>query len=254
MRRLFGLALTWLLASQTPPIESGVAGVLKDEAGRPLARARVLACMTKVCLIGETGRDGRFTFSIDPPVDIVIKTAPDLEASPRRGAAMMPVRLVGRRLVDVGAVYVPNLPAGRPFGPGVPDPQTVQAGDGLQLTLSRQALKAQPGDVIVEIAARRLPASRLPRLATSAALGGEAVVAVYALYPFAAKSTAPIAVRAPSGLPAGTRVTFRTINEIDGTFSMPVPGRASGQYVATDEATGITELTWLVISRCIFCA
>src|SRR5688572_28215450 len=111
-------ALVVALAIQTSAPESGVTGVLKDEAGRPLARAKVLACMTKVCLVGETGADGRFSFSIDPPVDIVIKTEPDLAASPRRGAAMMPIRLAERRVNDVGAVYVPNLPAGRPFGPG----------------------------------------------------------------------------------------------------------------------------------------
>jgi hypothetical protein len=241
---LFLLALA--IALQTTAPASGVTGVLMNEAGRPLARAKVLACMTRVCLIGETGADGRFSFSIDPPVDVVIKTEPDLAASPRRGAAMMPVRLAERRVIDVGPVYVPNLPAGRPFGPGTDDPQTVQAGDGLQLTLSRKALKPRPGDVILELAARRLPAARVPKYA---ALGGEEVIAVYALHPFAAASATPIAVRATSSLPDGTRVNFRTINEIDGTFSAPVPGHAARGYLATDPGAGITELTWLVISR-----
>jgi hypothetical protein len=240
------VALAFVLAAQTPASESGVVGVLKNEAGRPLSRARVLACMTKVCLVGETGVDGRFSFSIDPPVDVVIKTEPDLAASPRRGAAMVPVALVGRRVNDIGSVYVPNLPAGRPFGPGAADPQTVAAGDGLQLTLSRKALKPRLGDVILEVAARRVPAVRAPKYP---ALGGEEVIAVYALHPFAATSATPIAVRVVSALPDGATVTFRTINEIDGTFSAPVPGRASGGYLATDPGAGITELTWLVISE-----
>jgi hypothetical protein len=240
---LFALALAIAIQTTAP---AGVTGVLKDEAGRAMARAKVLACMTRVCLIGETGADGRFSFSIDPPVDVVIKTEPDLAASPRRGAAMMPVRLAERRVIDVGPVYVPNLPAGRPFGPGTGDPQTVQAGDGLQLTLSRKALKPRPGDVILELAARRLPAARVPKYA---ALGGEEVIAVYALHPFAAASATPIAVRAASSLADGTRVNFRTINEIDGTFSAAVPGQAARGYLATDPGAGITELTWLVISR-----
>jgi hypothetical protein len=246
---LFALALAIAIQTTAP---AGVTGVLKDEAGRPLARTKVLACMTRVCLIGETGADGRFSFSIDPPVDVVIKTEPDLAASPpggaspRRGAGMMPVRLAERRVIDVGSVYVPSLPAGRPFGPGTDDPQTVQAGDGLQLTLSRKALKPRPGDVIVELAARRLPVARVPKYA---ALGGEDVIAVYALHPFAAVSATPIAVRAASSLADGTRVNFRTINEIDGTFSAPVPGQAARGYLATDPGAGITELTWLVISR-----
>jgi hypothetical protein len=240
---LFAFVVAFAIQANHP--ESGVTGVLKNEAGRPLAGAKVLACMTKVCLVGETGADGRFRFSIDPPVDIVIKTEPDLAASPRRGAAMMPVALAGRRVIDVGSVYVPSLPAGLPFGPGADDPQTVAAGDGLELTLSRKALKPRPGDVIVELAARRVPAARAPKYAT---LGGEEVIAVYALYPFAATSATPIAVRVASTLPDGAAVKFRTINEIDGTFSAPVPGRASAGFVATDAGAGITGLTWLVIS------
>jgi hypothetical protein len=53
----------------------------------------------------------------------------------------------------------------------------------------------------------------------------------------------------PSDLAAGTAVSFRTISEFDGTFSAPVPGHADGSFVATDPQTGITELTWLVVSR-----
>jgi hypothetical protein len=231
------------LAIQTSAQESGVTGVLKNEAGRPLAHVKVLACMTKVCLVGETGSDGRFSFSIDSPADVVIKTEEDMASSPRRGAAMMPVRLVDRRLVDVGAVLVPNLPSKvRPFAPGAPDPQTVDLGDGLRLTLSRKALTPRPGDAILDLAARRLPGPYPP-------LGPERIIAVYALHPFAAKSAAPIAVRVLSSLPAGTPVRFRTINEIDGTFSAPVAGQAGGRYLTTDPGAGITELTYLIISR-----
>jgi hypothetical protein len=233
------------LAMQTSAPESGVTGVLKNEAGRPLAHAKVLACMTKVCLIGETGTDGRFSFAIDSPADVVIKTEEDLASSPRRGAAMMPVRLVDRRLVDVGAVLVPNLlPLSkvRSFAPGGPDPQTVELGDGLRLTLSRKALTPRAGDAILDLAARRLPGPY-------PALGPERIIAVYALHPFAAKSAAPIAVRVLSSLPAGTPVRFRTINEIDGTFSAPVAGQAGGRYLTTDAGAGITELTYLIISR-----
>jgi hypothetical protein len=72
------------------------------------------------------------------------------------------------------------------------------------------------------------------------------------LHPFAAKSAVPIAVRVPNSapaLPAGTPIRFRTIDEIDGTFSAPVPGAAEGRYLRTDPGTGIRELTYLVISR-----
>ena len=52
------------------------------------------------------------------------------------------------------------------------------------------------------------------------------------------------AVRTAITLPDGTLVRFRTINQIDGTLSAAVPGRASGKYWRR-----ISELTYLVISR-----
>jgi len=227
-------------------ITSGVAGVLQDEAGQPLGRAKVLACMSTVCFSGRTSADGRFSFPIDSPAAVVIKTEEDLSPNSRRAAAMMPVRLTEPRLVDVGAVHVPTLPEGRSIGPARSDPQTLEVGDGLELTLRRSALTAPLGEVLDDVAARRLPATLVPRYP---ALAGEDVVAVYALHPFTTKSGAPIAVRVPSSLPTGTRVRFRTISEIDGSFSEPVTGRATGTFVATDSSAGITRLTYLVISR-----
>jgi hypothetical protein len=244
MRTLLSLVVgVWLAGQGT----SGVTGVLKDEAGRPLARAKVLACMRKVCLVGETSARGRFMFQIDTPADVVIKTEGDLESRPRRGVAMRPVQVTGPRVVDVGSVYVPTLPEAQIFGIGAPpDTWPLEVGDGLTLTLSRRTLRPAAGFAIVDVAARRIPLARVPRYP---ALGKERVLAVYALHPFAATSVIPIAVRIPSRLAAGTRVKFRTIDEIDGTFSPPVGGHATGRYLMTDPSAGISRLTYLVISR-----
>jgi hypothetical protein len=62
-------------------------------------------------------------------------------------------------------------------------------------------------------------------------------------------SDSPIGVRAPSTLAAGTPVKFWTIGELDGVLLAPVAGRATGQHVATAPDTGITVLTYLLISR-----
>ena len=236
----------WRAETGTSALESGVSGVLQDEAGRPIAGARVLACMSTVCFSDNTGPTGGFSFQIDAPNDVVIKTEESLTTEWRRAAAMAPVRLSEARMVDVGAVHMPTLPEGRPIGPARSDPQTVAAGDGLELTVHRSALTPPLGEVVVEAAARRLPEAFLPRYA---ALVDEEVIAVYALHPFTATSKVPVGVRAPSNLPEGTRVQFRTISEIDGSLSEPVPGRASGTSVATDPSTGITRLTYLVITR-----
>jgi hypothetical protein len=245
MRTLLSLVVgVWLAGQGT----SGVTGVLKDEAGRPLAGAKVLACMRKVCLVGETSARGRFTFQIDTPADVVIKTEGDLESTPRRAVAMRPVQLTGARVVNVGSVYVPTLPAGQTFGGAGAPPDTwpLEVGDGLTLTVSRRLLRPAAGFAIVDVAARRIPLARVPRYPV---LGKERVIAVYALHPFAATSVMPIAVRIRSRLPPGTRVKFRTIDEIDGTFSEPIAGASTGRYLVTDPATGIHRLTYLVISR-----
>jgi hypothetical protein len=224
----------------------GLFGALADETGQPLGYEMVLACMSTVCLFGSTDADGRFSFPIDPPADVALKTPVDLATTPRRGAALCPIRIADQSAIDVGTFHVPHLPQGTPIGPATMDPQTLEVGDGLTLTLRRADLTPRIGDVLVDAAARLVPATRVCPLL---AVPGEEIVAVYALHPFAATSASPIAVRAPSDLPPGTAVRFRTISEIDGHLSEPVPGQADGSAVETDPSAGISELTWLVISR-----
>jgi hypothetical protein len=225
---------------------NGLFGTLADETGQPLGYEMVLACMATVCLFGSSDADGRFSFPIDPPAEVALKTPVDLTTTPRRGAALCPVRITDGSSINMGTLHVPHLPQGTPIGPDTMDPQTLAVGDGLTLTLRRADLTPRIGDVLVDAAARLMSPSRVCPLL---AIPGEEIIAVYALHPFAATSASPIEVRAPSDLPAGTAVTFRTISEIDGHLSEPVPGQADGSEVATEPSTGISELTWLVISR-----
>lgn len=228
------------------PAGPGLSGTLVDEAGAPIRFEQVLACMATVCLFGESGADGRFVFPIEPPAEVALKTLPDLSSTSRRAASLCPVRIVDDALVRVGTFHVPSLPPGVPIGPASADPQTLMVGDGLELTLRRADLTPRIGDVLVDAAARLVPPAQV---CSQLDLGGEEILAVYALHPTAAVSASPIAVRAPSDLPAGTAVKFRTISELDGRLSDPAPGRATGTAVETDPSAGITELTWLVISR-----
>jgi hypothetical protein len=228
------------------PTGPGVTGVLLDEGEQPIGNFAVLACTAKFCLYGQSDAKGHFTFPLDPPIDVAVKTQEDLTTSPRRGAALVPVQIAGTSLVDVGSVHVPTLPAGVKIGPSIQDPQTLMVGDGLQLTVRRADLDPPLGVLLDDLAARAIPASHRHPLP---ALGAEEVVAVYALHPFTTTSLSPIAVRAPSTLAAGTVVYFRTVSELDGHLSAPVVGHADGAFVQTDPSVGIEELTWLVISR-----
>ncbi len=223
-------------------------GVLRDEAGQPLTYWAVQACTATACFPDESGADGRFHFNLPlkTPIQVVLKTPESLMATPRRAAAMWPVRVATELLLDVGSVHVPNLPEGKELPAIGSARQLLPAGDGLELTLRRADLKSAIGGVLMDLAARRIPMARVPAYPLPA---NERVLAVYALHPFGATSESPIGVRMPSTLPAGTPVKFRTMSEFDGSFSAPVPGRATGQHVVTDPSVGITELTYLVITR-----
>jgi len=228
------------------PDGPGLAGFMRDGDGQLLRNEQVLACMSSTCLFSETDNAGFFFFGIEPDADVALKTTGDPATEPRRAAALCPIDIRDEELVYAETLYVPLLPDGVPIGQAEDDPQTLEPGDGLELTLNRADLTPRVGDTIVDTAARLVPPEqRCPQLV----IAGEEVLAVYALYPFAATSSSPIAVRAPSGLAAGTEVHFRTIDEIDGRFSGPVVGHADGSMVATDPGLGITRLTWLILSR-----
>ncbi|XXY46549.1 hypothetical protein WME91_41770 [Sorangium sp. So ce269] len=230
------------------PAGLGVTGVLADEAGQPIGGAPVLFCNATVCYSDRSRADGRFTFECDEelPVDFVVKSLEEAGAAPRRGVTMFPLRFLDAGTVDAGTLFVPDLPAGAVLGPSSRDPQAIEVGDGLQLTVSRADLVAPPGVSLHDIAARRIPPEHVPPLPE---LGGEEIVAVYALYPFATISGSPIGVQAPSELAPGTPVSFRSMSEYDGKLSAPVAGEADGAFVKTAPRSGIDELTWLVISR-----
>jgi hypothetical protein len=227
-----------------PQDGSGVSGRLLDETGDPRAGTQVMACMAHVCLFGNTDSAGYFSFAVDAPAEIALKTPSFAQETPRRGAALQPVRLDEDQWIEVGSVYVPHLAEGELFQAADSDPQTLSVGDGLELTLHRGDLTPLVGEVLFDAAARQIPTSRRPSLD----LDGEAVVAVYALHPFGAHSSSPIAVRMASDLSEGTEVLLRTISEIDGLFSEPISGVADGTAVVSEEGSGIFELTYLVIS------
>jgi hypothetical protein len=159
-------------------------------------------------------------------------------------AALEPVAILDDTLVDIGTVYVPQLPEGSIIELGGNDPQTLLAGDGLELTLRSDDITPPIGEFLYDVAARRLPPQHVPPYAE---LGAETVLAVYAMHPFTAISSSPIQVRAPADLPDGTAVSFRTISSLDGSFSDSIPGQALDGHVTTDPGTGITQLTYLVI-------
>jgi hypothetical protein len=223
-----------------------ITGVVKTEAGRAVQDVMVQGCTTTVCLVARTDAGGRFSIiGLKPPVRVAVKTQQDDRGAQLHAEAIVPLHLVDNSPVDVGTLYMPALP--RPITLAAADAQTITLPDGLALTLRRYDLKV-PVTAADEdkISARRIPAKQLPRFFD---LGSERILAVYALYPFGAKSSSRIAVRMKTTLPSGTKVNLRTIHEIDGTLSQPQTATSNGKFLTSDPGTGIVNLTWLIMSR-----
>jgi hypothetical protein len=235
--------------SGTPPQDTGTApagppgveGVLVDPVGAPLPSTRVLCCAGTTCYATTSDASGFFFFDLDPGTQAALKTQ-EVE-DPPRAAALHPI-LVGDVRQDVGEVYVPDLPPTQLFGPTDQDPQTLAAGDGLELTLSVGALTPEWGPVFDGVAARLLPPDRVPPYP---ALQGRVPLGVWAIHPFGTASASPIGVRVTSSLPAGSPVEFWEINHLDGTLTGPYLGHADGTHASTDPGQGPLHLTYLVL-------
>jgi len=223
----------------------GVYGTLLDENGAPLEGVAIAACTSKSCLYGRSAANGGFEIAVIDSGPTAVKSAEDDQHTPRRGVAIAPLIVQGSA-VNAGTLYAPTLPAGANLGPTSSDPQTLLVGDGLTLTLARADLMPPLGAPMDNLAARSIPLAHAPPLP---ALQGETIVAIWALYPFGTRSGSPIAVRAPSSLPAGTMVNVRSLSDLDGTPSPPATAHSDGTFVATDPGQGVTELSWLIVSR-----
>jgi hypothetical protein len=228
------------------PAFDGMTGVVVDHNDQPLAGLEVQACTTRTCYIGESGDDGRFAFALQPPLQLAIKTHADTDRSPRRAAGILPVTLDAEADVDVGRVFVVELPSGVPLGPDTADPRDFEVGHGLALTLVTADLSPAFGERLSDLAAAPVLGANTT---TYPELGAEQVLSTWALHPFGATSTSVIGVRAPTDLPAGAQAWIRTINPLDGTLSPPVPATSDGAVLATDPGAGVDQLTWLIISR-----
>lgn len=242
----FGMPIligVWAHATIAIGAGPGIAGELRGEDGQIIRFATVMVCKPETCYVGHSNGDGRFEFLLDGPGQYLIKA--EMQGS-SYGSPMVPVTVDHDDFIDVGTVYAPAIPEGVVLTPRLQGAVALEAGEGLTLTIDPDALETRSGRLLSNLAARRIPDARLPRYPLP---NDEDVLAVYALHPFAARSSRPIAVHIESDLPAGTTVRFRTINDEDGSFSDPIDGIATGQALITPDQSGVTMLTHLVVSQ-----
>ena len=233
-----------------PEPGQALSGILRTEEGHTLAHTEVLACSSTGTLL--RGERIEWTFSIRSSSQPSVRRRHQdrrggVDVAAPRSPRWCRSGCLGRAALDVGPGGRDRACRNSPrFCPGQ-DPQTLRPGDGLELTCPpRMDLQVTPGKVLLGVAARRIPLDQAPAYRLPA---HETVVAVFAVYPLGATSRSPIPVRAPSTLPPkGTPVRFRSVDDIDGTLSTPVPGRATGTHVVTDGSAGITRLTHVAMT------
>jgi hypothetical protein len=223
----------------------GLRGRLVDASEQPLPGVEVLACLATSCYYGESDADGRFSFVIEPPADIAFKTHANLASVPRMAAALVPVDITDAVLVELGDVYVPELPDGVVLGPPSDELQACLVGDGLELSLRSADLTPSIGEFLYDVAAVRIPPEHAPSYAE---IEGAQVLAAYALHPFAATSATPIGVRVPVDAPDGTQVMLHALSHLDGNVAEEVVAVIEDGHAVTAPDTGITRLTYLIVS------
>lgn len=232
--------------SRTLPDGPGAGGVLIDADGLPIAGAMVLGCTEVTCIYATSEADGWFWFDTDPDWQMAIKTKEDLALAPRRGAALEPCVIIGQTAIDIGELYAPSLPDGQPWASEAADPQVFDAGDGLTLQMNRADVTLAILESFDDVAAARIPEDYVPTYPDLPA--GETLVGVWAVHPFAAYSSSPVAVAVESTLPAGTVVHFRYVDSLGGELSPPAVGESDGTVARTDPGEGLYELSYVVVS------
>lgn len=222
---------------------TGLWGRVVDASGAPLAGYRVLACTTLTCVVQDSDPQGRFSFAIEGPREVALKTL----ASPLNGVGvgLVPCAVSADGTYAAAPLYVPSLPALTPFDDEDSTLRTFAVGDDLELTLTPSELQPVPGERLTTLAARRLPPEWTPPYV---GVDPADLIAVYTLHPFGASSAAPVQVSAPVDLPDDTPVWFRAVSYLDGTLYAPVPGRVRAGRAVTDEGVGIDKLSQVLIT------
>jgi hypothetical protein len=217
-----------------------VTGRVVDSTGASWANAHMQICDT-ICYLGTAGADGVFTMGIKPTGTYAI------DATGALGDGRSASRTVYARLIDqdvtLGDIAVYETGAGQTLTSqkdvAIDGDLTLLAVDPSALTLS--------GNVTTPYAAGiRVQKATFPTYDTQ----GKTVVAMWALNPFATKSSKPIAVTIKNsfGLAAGAKLAMRAVDDVKGQLLAEVPLTVSTDAMTiTTDSGGVDRLTWIVL-------
>jgi hypothetical protein len=236
-----------------PDLDAGPAYSFKGQVahldGTPWSNAIVGLCSSIACLnpIRSTGA-GTFEEDELSPDDYVIDVLGDESDGGSASAVYFHLRLQSNLALS-SPIVLPETGPGVILDGGV---QTVQVDSSLSMTVDPSAFTWPdvPGGSIAGI---RLPSGEWPTSYASDLLdgGNETIVAVWALNPFQAVSSTPIAVviKNQFGLSPGSHAQLFGIDVTSGMPQDAVELQISddGGVLTTLPGQGITELTWLLL-------
>jgi hypothetical protein len=223
------------------PVPAHIAtGRVLDATGAPWPDARMQIC-SSICYAFTAGSDGTFSASIGKTDTYAVDAWNS--ATDNRTAS----RTVYSHLIDqdvaLGDIVVQETGAGTALG----STKDVAIDADLTLLAVDPAAIALPAGVTSAYAAGvRVKAAAFPTYDAQ----GKTILAMWALNPFSAKSSKPIAVTIKNGfgLAANAKLAMRAVDDTTGLLLAEIPMTVSSDALTiTTDSGGLDRLTWIVL-------
>jgi hypothetical protein len=215
-----------------------VTGRVVDATGTPWPAARLQICAS-ICYLGTAGTDGTFKMNVESNTYAVDATG---ALSDGRTASRTVYSHVIAQATMLGDIVVLETGTGQALS----SPQDVPIDANLTLLAVDPSALTIPTMVSPYAAGVRVPSAAFPVYGTA----GKTVLAMWALNPFAAVSSKPIAVTIKNvfGLSAGAKVAMRAVSDATGTLLTEIPMTVSTDAsTITTDSGGLDRLTWIVL-------
>jgi len=215
-------------------------GRVVDATGAPWPGARMQICAS-ICYAFTAGNDGTFSASIGK-TDTYAVDATNAATDGRTASRTVYARLIDQD-VALGDIVVEETGAGQALA----STKDVAVDSDLTLLAVDPSALALPAGVTSAYAAGvRVSSSAFPTYDAS----GKTILAMWALNPFGAQSSKPIAVTIKNGfgLAANAKLAMRAVDDTTGLLLAEIPMTVSSDALTiTTDSGGLDRLTWIVL-------
>jgi hypothetical protein len=225
---------------ELPPAHIATGRVI-DASGAPWPNARMQICAS-ICYAFTAGADGTFSSAIGKTDTYAV------DATSAANDGRTASRTVYSRVIDqdvaLGDIVVQETGTGISLSSAAID-VAVDA-DLTLLAVDPTALALPAGVTSAYAAGVRVKAPAFPAYDVS----GKTILAMWALNPFSAKSSKPIAVTIKNGfgIAANAKLAMRAVDDTTGLLLAEIPMTVSSDATTiTTDSGGLDRLTWIVL-------